>query len=251
MRSNDAEVDRVLRQLLADHLVDDPAAPVNFSVRVADPSHQGRSQSLHLLYHGHHVVARSRSLSRLVRSLLGHLSGSAWDLRERTDLLRLHVAGFARDGSAILVPFHLGLRLEARLAAQGFGSVAGSWVAVDPHTAELVVDEPQLTIDAAVLRDLTDRWPPSPHERPAAGVGRYDLRLWVLDEVTADHPPEPALHLVSAAKAMVGVDRAEAGQALQAMARLVEATPVMPAEPVEDLMAAARVVADPARRSRS
>lgn len=182
-------------------------------------------------------------MSRLVQVLLAHLS--AWDRAERTDLLRLHVAGFTRGRGAVLVPSSLRLRVESRLAAQGFRSVDGPWVVVDPRTGEVVVDEPALALDASALGALTDRWPRSPHEHLAADVGRYVVRLWALSDAAADGPSSPGLDLLNAAKALVGVDRFDAARTLKAIALLLESTPVVPAYPIDELMVGAREVAGP------
>lgn len=226
---------------MADRLVDDDGTAATFSLRVVEQHRQERRQDLHLLYHGHHVVARSRGVARLVQVLLAHLA--AWDRAGRTDLLKLHVGGFVQGASAVLVPFSLRLRLEARLAAQGFRSVDGPWVSIDPHTAELVVDRPALALDPGARQALADRRPPTSRDLQPGEAGRYDVALWAMGDDAADGPSGPGLNLLNAAKVLVGAGPSDAAPTLQAVARLLQSTPVVPAYPLEDLMAATRRVA--------
>ena len=146
----------LLRRALAAHLVepDDPASP-NFSLHVADDSAARGAKEFHLLHHGTTAVVRTRDVRRLVDGLLGYLSAAVE--RPDDDMLRLDVLALVKDGAAVLVP--AGIRpllpsVERRFNAKGLRVVDRPWACVDVTTAELVVPEPDLSVDRSPLDEL-------------------------------------------------------------------------------------------------
>jgi hypothetical protein len=177
VRSTSAAVHDVLRRTLAAHLVEpdeDPASP-NFSLHVAEVDGARGAQDLHLLYRGITAVVRTRDLRRLVDGLLGYLSAAVERPDDRT--LRLDLAAFVKDGVAVLAPAAVRSSMpviERRLNAQGLRAVDRPWACVDATTAELIVPEPDLTVDGAAL----DCLPSNARRDAAVPAGRYPVVGW-------------------------------------------------------------------------
>ena len=164
----------VLRRALAAHLVDpgdDPPSP-NFSLHVAEDD--GPRKDFHLLYRGVTPVVRTRDLRRLVDGLLGYLSAA---VEHPDDALRLDVLALVKDGAAVLAPAGIASSLasiERRLNAKGLRVVDRPWATVDLSTGELVVAEPELTVDRSALAEL----PSGGGRDGAVPPGRYPVVGW-------------------------------------------------------------------------
>jgi len=230
IRYNSGETAEVLGRLFAGSTVDDPRVPANYAVALYPPG--GRSRELDLLVKGASQLVRSRSRSRVLRALLGHLSS---DLTERDPAL-LHLASTAavRNGTdALLLPAGLVAwvkQLQPRLARRGIQLVDLPWSTVDPATHELVVPEPTVEHDPTVLDGFGDDRLGS--ELPAVRPGRYPLTAWFLLMPPAedDGPPEAltASGLVAAAAGTLLATKEEFAAALQHTAQVAAAVPGYP-----------------------
>ncbi len=167
----------VLRRALAAHLVepdDDPASP-NFSLHVAEDDGARGAKQFHLLYRGVTAVVRTRDLRRLVDGLLGYLSAAVE--RPDGDMVRLDVLALVKDGAAVLAPASIRSLLpsvERRLNAKGLGVVDRPWSCVDVTTGELVVPEPDLSVDRSALDQLGR----GSRGDGAVAPGRYPVVGW-------------------------------------------------------------------------
>ncbi|MDQ4070652.1 MAG: hypothetical protein M3203_14445 [Actinomycetota bacterium] len=163
--------------MLAAHLVepDDDPAPPNFSLHVAEDDGARGAKDFHLLYRGITAVVRTRDLRRLVQGLLGYLSAVAE--RPDADMLRLDLLALVTEGAAVLAPAAVRSSLasiERRLNAKGLRVVDRPWTCVDVTTGELVVPEPDLTVDRSAL----DQLPSGGRGERAVPPGRYPVVGW-------------------------------------------------------------------------
>jgi hypothetical protein len=232
IRYNSGETAEVLRRLFTGSTVDDPRVPDNYAVALHPPG--GRSRELDLLVKGANQMVRSRSRSRVMRALLGHLSS---DLTPRDPAL-LHVASTAavRDGTdGLLLPAGLVAwvkQLQPRLSRRGIQLVDLPWSTIDPATHELVVPEPTVDHDPTVLDDFADDRLGS--ELPAVRPGRYPLKAWFLlmPRAEGDAAAEAltASGLVAAAAGTLLATKEEFATALQHAALIAAAVPGYPTQ---------------------
>jgi hypothetical protein len=158
----------------------DPDVPANYSVVLGDPFDAGQRE-LRLLLEGDEVVVRSRSVRRVLLALSAHLSA----LGDGTDpaddgLVRTHNLAIVSDGEAIVLPPGLAGardRLQPRLARLGFRWLDQPVTVIDPGRAELVVADPAVGVDPAVLAVLAEARPGRSELAPVE-TGRYRLRAW-------------------------------------------------------------------------
>ncbi len=178
VRSSTAEMDAALRAVLAAHVLDGVAAPANYSMLLAERHGRG-PEPLHLLYRGHAPVVRSRSPRRLVEGLVANLG--RWGARRRDDVLQVEALALVGPTGAVLAPPRLRAdlaRLPRRLARAGIVAADGPVVTVDPETAELVVEEPEVRVDGAALAAV-DAGPGRAGDREeSVAPGRYRLSGW-------------------------------------------------------------------------
>ena len=166
----------LLDRLFPGLAVDDRRAPENYSVALYPDG--GRSRELNLLVRGGTQLARSRSAARVLAGLLGHLSA---ELGERDPgLLHLATTAAVGGGRAVLLP--PGLlgwlkELQPRLARLGLSVVDLPTVAVDPAGPTLVVPDPTVAHDPAVLDEL-DGAARLGSEAPRVRPGLYPLTGW-------------------------------------------------------------------------
>ena len=144
----------------------------------------GRSRPLKLLVHGSSQLVRSRSGGRVLAALLQHLSA---DLEPADpQLLQVHTTAVVRDGEALLLP--AGLRehvkvLQPRFAKARTTIVDTPRVLVDLQSHELVVPEPTVPFDPAVIHEL-DTGVKLGNELPWVRPGRVPLRAWFMARPT-------------------------------------------------------------------
>lgn len=179
MRASTAEVHDLLRLALAAHLVEEPAAPANYSVQVAVSTADNRAApGYHFLFRDMLTVVRSRDVRRVLTGLFSQLS--RYVDRDDAGLLEVDAVAVLVDRSALVVPADVRRHLpviERRLNREGFRVVDHPVVVIDPAGPEVVVPEPVIGVDWSVL----DRWSAacvSPHRDPAVKPGRYPLRGW-------------------------------------------------------------------------
>ena len=232
IRYNSDDTAALLEKLFVGSLVDDPEVPDNYSVALYDPSRGSRE--LNLLVAGARQLVRSRSRRRVLAALLSFLSG---DLADRdAGLLQVIATPAVRDGRALLLPAGLVdavKQLQPRFARRGIAMVDTPSALVDLETAELVVPEPRLDHDAAVLDDLDADVRLGATELPLVVPGRYPIEAWYLrrwDQVDeaerSEHDAEqlaPALAVASTIGLCVTDDVAATAAAL---ARLAEGVAV-------------------------
>ena len=225
MRANAAETDALLRRSLGAEVLEGVEAPPNYSVVLAHPDGaRGPLRGLHLLYRSSRLVLRTRDPERLVHGLAAWLS-SHLDEHEH---LRIWSAAAVHEGRALLVPGHVMTWLKViqpRLNRLGVQLVDEPFALVDPATAELVVPEPVITVDAAAL----SAYGPASRggEPPRVVPGRYPLREWLVWDSDTSGPLTGPRAVVAAWTALdPGDDRA--GE-LEAASSLVENVPMVAA----------------------
>ncbi len=142
------------------------------------PGNNRGSRQLHLLVKGGTTLVRSRSGARTVSALLNHLTA---ELSAPTDdLLHVNALATVRDGRAVLLPGGLrfwATELQPRMARHGFAFVDVPFASVDSTSGELVVSEPALAFDPAVVDGLDDGARMG-GERPWVRPGRYPIADW-------------------------------------------------------------------------
>lgn len=226
MRSNSTSVDGFLRRLLAAHVVSDPAAPVNFSVRIEEAA-PGVSP-LHTLFSGGgRVLVKDRSPGRVLHALLAHLASFAEARRE--GFLPLDATVVVRGDKAVLsAPLQPGTRaFEASLRRGGLRRVDHPTVHLDLADRALVIPEPPLDVDVAA-------WASPPDEAGAGGleptdenVGRYTLAGVALVDVEDVPGPRSRAAVVSAVASLAQRPATVDGSVLLSTARaLAEQVPV-------------------------
>ena len=181
LRSNDADVVEVLRRVLAPIRVDDDVFP-NLSLYVGGGN--GKTRELHRLYRRGGIVLRTASTGRLIRAAMNHLASF---LPPPTGLVPLNGQLVVGDGGAVLglAPFGSVEVPERRVRRLGWRSTDGAAPFFDPASLEVVIGEPRLTLDAAALAEVEERWPIGDGE-DAAEPGRYPIRAVVLVDLRDD-----------------------------------------------------------------
>jgi len=217
LKYDDAETAAVLDRLFPGAQVDDLRAPENFAVALGGtPTTKGAgsSRSLKLLVRGGQQLVRSRSGARVLAGLLQHLSAGLPAAADRDDsLLRVYATPAVAGGRAVLLPSGLVdhvKQLQPRFAKVGVTLVDTPEVLVDPATAELVVPEPTIPYDAAVL-DEVDAGPDGGvklgAELPWVRPGRYPLQSWLVVRGPDDlGPVSPGVALTSALGLVFGIE---------------------------------------------
>jgi len=220
IKYDDAETADVLDRLFPGARVDDLRAPENYSVALGGtPTTKGAgaSRSLKLLVRGGRQLVRSRSSARVLAGLLQHLSAELTQGAAADDsLLRVYATPAVADGRAVLLPAGLVdhvKQLQPRFAKAGVTLVDTPEVFVDPATAELVVPEPTIPYDAALLEEV-DAGPDGGvklgSELPWVRPGRYPLQSWlVVRSPDAIGPVSPGIALTSALGLVFGIESTE------------------------------------------
>lgn len=185
IRYDTPETAEVLDRLFAGARVNDRRVPDNYSValgsaRAADGA--AVSHSLKLLVHGSTQLVRSRSSGRVLAALLQYLSSDLLSDLASAAPSFVHVSSTAvvRDGDALLLPpglVNAVKQLQPRLAKAGIGMVDTPRTLLDVDARELVVPEPVVAHDPAVIDDL-DAGATLGNELPRVRPGRYPLRAW-------------------------------------------------------------------------
>jgi thiol-disulfide isomerase/thioredoxin len=216
IKYDDAGTAAVLDRLFPGARVDDARAPENFAVALGGTSPTtapGAARSLNLLVHGSGVLVRSRSAARVLAALLQQLSTALGSGTDDGSLLRAYATPVVSDdGRALLLPAGLAdhvQQLQPRLARAGFAMPDVADVLVDPTTAELVVPEPTIPFDAAVLTGV-DADALRGQERPWVRPGRYPIAAWLVvrgpDELGA---MSPGVALTTVLGLVLGVETTE------------------------------------------
>jgi len=183
VRYDDDDTALVLDRLLTDARVDDPRVNDNYAVVLGGTRTTrgaGSSRSLKLLVQGGSQLVRSRSGARVLAALLQYVSAELEPAEP--SLARVNATAVVRDGAALLLPAGLLAylkRLQPRLARAGMALVDTPRVLLDLEASELVVPEPLVPYDAAVLDEL-DRDARLGRELPWVHPGHYPLRTWFL-----------------------------------------------------------------------
>lgn len=185
----------ILDRLFAGERVNDPRAGHSFSVALG-PAAEGvsgrgdgeprASRSLSLLEQSGQPTLRSRDTDRVLRALLWRLDDAIDQFGCPPDPVRTNAIAVVDDRGAALLPVSLQAfapRLQPMLAKAGFALVDVVRPEIDLATAELVVREPTVCHDFAVLEGLAvaatteDRGATS-LELSAVLPGRYPLIGW-------------------------------------------------------------------------
>jgi len=172
IRTNSVPVAAALARALRLHVVDDPAAPRNFSVqfsRVADDAH--------LLFWGGCVAARSFDPDRILRALVDHLGAHR---EPPPGLVWVNALAYVAPAGAVLMPsrFSDDLRIvDRQLRAGGYVAVDSPRSLIDLASAELVVPDP-LDVDDSALAEAA-AVAGRRRAEPTVPPGRYPLDRWV------------------------------------------------------------------------
>ena len=153
----------------------------------------------------------------MLEGLFAHLSAVVEQPDD--DSLRVDVLAFVKDGAAVLAPADIRSALpslERRLRSKGLRVVDRPWVRVDPDRGELVVTEPELSVEPTVLDGIGDG------SDPAVEPGRYPIVGWGFGVGRGQRGPISRALAVTLAGARL-VDRASVPpqHALEALARVV------------------------------
>lgn len=149
-------------------LVTDGRVSLNFSLQLArDPA------AFHVLSWGSCPVLRTLDVERLIGGLVRFV-GSHGNAPLGT--LRTNFAAAVGNGRAVLVHREARERLvkdERSLRRRGFSVLESPWADIDLRTGDLVVTDPEISVDPLGLNDLRSMAPPA--RRPDAPVtaGRY------------------------------------------------------------------------------
>jgi hypothetical protein len=157
-------------------VVDEPAPPPNYSIRLEDGSATGRARKLNLLYQSSQLVARSRTPARVLDALFRYLASHDW--APAPGLLHTTAIAAVRDGQAVLLPRQVLYALETlqpRLDRAGLQLVHGRFSSLDASRGELVVPAAGLQVDLSALEELDGHAAGSPGPVPP---GRYPVRAW-------------------------------------------------------------------------
>jgi hypothetical protein len=221
VRSSDAEIDALLRKVLAAHVLDIDA-PANFSALMADDERR----TVHVLYRASDARVRTRVASRVLRTLIAHLSAFA---DTSSAVIRLDAAAVIVDGRAIVGPASLRAELgshETRLNRAGMTLVDAPTLHLDPDTSSVIVPEPALTVDEDALAEYEHAQPPGREHAPVR-PGRYPIAAWAL----ATHadligPVGRAQGVAAVAQQVANANELGAQTTLDAVARALETVPV-------------------------
>lgn len=192
-----------------------------------------------MLYRGVTGVVRTRDLRRVLHGLLGYLSSFVEPADD--EFLRLDAVSLVKDGVAVLVPAEVRSALptiERRLHAKGIGVADRPWATVDIATGQLVLGEPQLAVDWAVLDELASSEMATGKDGPVA-PGRYPLVGWGFGVGPDTRGPiSRAVAVTLAGARLVDRDALSSQDALERLARVL--TPLEPvalwADRPEDLV---------------
>jgi hypothetical protein len=183
LRYDDADTAAMLDRLFPGARVSDRRAPDNYSVALGGtPTTKGAgvARSLKLLVRGGTQLVRSRSGGRVLAALLQFLQADLGHVDP--SLTRVDATAVLRDDVAVLLPpglIDVVKELQPRLARQNLRFVDVPQVLLDTDTAELVVPEPAIPHDDAVIAEL-DATAKLGNELPRARPGRYPLRAWFM-----------------------------------------------------------------------
>ena len=171
----------VLDSLFPGARVDDERVGDNYSVALALAT-GGAVRDLHLLVEGGTQLVRSRSAARVLRALLWRLSFAIAPPALPAGGMLVDGGVAVRDGDALLLPrgHHAWLKqLQPRLGRAGVALADVPVAPVDLPAAEVVIPEPTVPYDAAVVDDA-DTGVRLGSEAPAVLPGRYAIRGWLL-----------------------------------------------------------------------
>lgn len=176
----------LLDRLFAGQRVRDRRAGYSYGVALAGrDGDDGSSRAgpggrpLNLLVAGGVPLVRSRYASRVLRSLLWNLSDDVFGYATGPGRIRVQATAVLVGGDAVLLPpgWQSDERLQPLLARRGMTLVDLQLPEIDLEAAELVVPEPRVDHDRAVLEHV-DGPITSRIERPPLLPGRYPLIGW-------------------------------------------------------------------------
>ncbi len=203
IRADSAETHATIQAVFAAHrLPGGTPAPVNYSVVLGD--HEGASRGLNLLMDRTTTVIRSRSARRVLYGLAAYLS-RVLPLPDDGLLRTIELVGI-HEGKALILPAFVLEDIEhvqPGLAKMGIAIADDPTADIDLERLELIVPEPRVQVDEAVIEAL-------PHQGPwrtelaRVEPGRYPLGGWYLSaDPTDEHPPTRAEAIVQALQNVV------------------------------------------------
>lgn len=212
-----------LRQVFGSHVVIDPAAPPNFSVRFSEDRNH-----THVLYRGECAVLRTFDAERLVRALCTQVESHA----RSGELVPVRALGLVDGaGQVTLLPEAANDRLrlaERTLRSKGLRPIDTPRLQLDLRSREVVL-EPELQLDEGAVRDLLAQLPEGRRQEPWPGHGRYRIHRWLsFDNVL--HVSETPTSARAVLRAWSALDRPHGPLAEQHLAQIVALLDEVPLE---------------------
>jgi len=241
VRSNSEAADALLRRVFASNVVDGVEIPACYYSVIVGPTVPAAAgvTRLSVLFRSRLRVTRTPSARRVVRALAAHLSSHLGD-RPAPGLLRLDAIAAVGEAGGVLFPA-AARRLpgqpgfERGLARLGLRLVDGYYVDLDPHTGEVVVGPPAVSVDESALGHL-GVGPEGPDD--GVGPGRYPLAVWAVAGRTGTGPPSKAAVAAAGLLGVVDRDPEEAQQTLEMVAALAARfTPVALSHSMPEILA--------------
>lgn len=201
-------------------------------------------EQVSLLYRSSQLVIRSRTPSRVLHGLISYLSGHL----DGSEGLRTQAVVAVSDGQAVLMPpvVRGSLKtLQPHLRRVRWQLADVPYCIIDAEAGEIVVPEPALTVDAAVLEEIESR-EASSKDVPRVLPGRYPITGWACaaeaGEPAVSRAMAVALTLPSVDDSFLGIEgTVEALATLFSRAKAIPVSVGKPKEMVNDLRAALRL----------
>ena len=224
VRTNSEAFAEVLREVLADRLVPHADPPANLSVHIASKTPADAAQDLHLIYEGHRVLRRTRTVSQLLDGLGRRLTG--WDARACQDTLVLDAVVLHLDGRAHLLAADSRQRATRRarkFADAGLMALGDRWFVLDPAAGTLTLPSAQLA-HSARLRGLLAEL-----DEDDADVGEVPAGTWPIASWTAgDERLSMASRVVLAGGQVLDRTDHSGAELVTGLAALLDAVPTLP-----------------------
>jgi len=207
IRVDSEETTQALDDLFEQRVVEDPRAGHSYTITLPSLARQTTTQAaavgMNLLVQPSRAPVRSRDPGRILQALLADLHDRLNGSRLAEGRLRVNAIAVRSDSGTGLIPKEFVAfqpRLQSLLAERGVAIADVARPEIDLATAELVIPDPAIDHDPAVLQRVSQ--PPSKRsELPTLGPGHYPLIGWCV--IQPGEEPFVALSPAQAAAATV------------------------------------------------
>lgn len=195
-----------LRRLLPGTVVDDDRAGHSFSLQLPPPDDPAGGLAVMAPLTG--APVRTRDPARALRALLEAINFAITDRFATADsgpVVQTRTLALGSAAGVVLVPAtyrSVGPSLQARLATRDMGIVDVTRPTINLATAELVIDEPDLGHDPAVLAERS-RPVTSGLELPQLPPGHHRLHAWCVSHPGPSHTAFSPAHAAAATMSLV------------------------------------------------